>query len=371
RLAQRASKINELEESIDAHKNEVSAIQSEALELQKTIKALEVDLSKRDEETVGLQDELSSWKDKYGILEGTVSKRDTQIGKIESELAEFHTKIKDRDSTNASLVEEQSSSANQIADLQAKVQEQSDTIAQRDAKIHELEADSKADRRQLEALESELQAKTDTIQSRTSAIEAQHQTIKVLDQKNMEFQRQSDGMYESLRRNEKRVAELESMLATKDSALSTIQLGILKLSEFGAKPTSKRPNPKKQTKISVVYQEPPEEAEAKWCLINLDGKSKTRYPLHKSPITVGRGRANDIQIKNDFISGYHAEFVTQEDGVVLKDLGSTNSTRVNAKRVDELPLSHGDIITFGELRFEFVDSNQKPTNGRSKVARLK
>ena len=371
RLNQRANQISEQDAKIAAHASELSQAQNEALDLQQAIKALEVDLAKRDETITDLQTQVSTWRDKFNALEATVAKRDTQISKIEAELAEYHTKIKDRDSMNASLVSEQEQASKEITDLQARVQEQADTLVQRDSRIHELEADKKADERQIAALESELQAKTDTIQSRTSAIEAQHQTIKVLDQKNVEFQRQSDSMYESLRRSEKRVAELESLLATKDTALSTIQLGILKLSEFGAKPTSKRPKPnKKQPNISVVYQEPPEKAESEWFLVNLDGQSKTRYPLHKSPITVGRGRANDIQIKNDFISGYHAEFVIEDDGVKLKDLGSTNATRVNAKRIEDHPLKHGDIIAFGELRFEFVDAN-KGSDETPRVARLK
>jgi pSer/pThr/pTyr-binding forkhead associated (FHA) protein len=41
---------------------------------------------------------------------------------------------------------------------------------------------------------------------------------------------------------------------------------------------------------------------------------------------------------------------------VLKDLGSTNGTKVNGQRVSERELQDGDALTFGETTLTYVVS---------------
>ncbi|MEO0661371.1 MAG: FHA domain-containing protein, partial [Planctomycetota bacterium] len=55
------------------------------------------------------------------------------------------------------------------------------------------------------------------------------------------------------------------------------------------------------------------------------------------------------------VSGRHAEFEVVGDGVVLRDLGSTNGSSVEGERVEEAQLGHGDEFALGRVQFVLLD----------------
>jgi len=83
-------------------------------------------------------------------------------------------------------------------------------------------------------------------------------------------------------------------------------------------------------------------------------EARATHELTEERITIGRGSDNMIQIADPSVSGRHAELAIVEDRYQLKDLGSTNGTRVNSELVTEVFLREGDRIRFGkvEARFE-------------------
>ena len=78
--------------------------------------------------------------------------------------------------------------------------------------------------------------------------------------------------------------------------------------------------------------------------------------LNSAPLTVGRGAANDVELRgDDFASAEHARFEPRRDGVWLTDVGSTNGTFVNGVRLERpRKLASGDHIRIGatDLRFD-------------------
>jgi predicted component of type VI protein secretion system len=73
------------------------------------------------------------------------------------------------------------------------------------------------------------------------------------------------------------------------------------------------------------------------------------YDLTENDITIGRDINADIVISVPEISRRHARFRSGPGGYVLEDLGSTNGTFVNGKRLTvPQQLNSGDIIMFGE-----------------------
>lgn len=65
-------------------------------------------------------------------------------------------------------------------------------------------------------------------------------------------------------------------------------------------------------------------------------------------ITIGRAAENEMVVDESHISGYHARLVIQEGRVLIDDLGSTNGTFVNGKRVKSpTHLQPGDMIQLG------------------------
>src|ERR687887_82104 len=85
-------------------------------------------------------------------------------------------------------------------------------------------------------------------------------------------------------------------------------------------------------------------------------KKGSDFVLDSAPLTVGRGAANDLELRgDDFASAEHARFEPRRDGVWLSDVGSTNGTFVNGVRLERpRKLSPGDRIRIGatDLRFD-------------------
>ena len=80
-----------------------------------------------------------------------------------------------------------------------------------------------------------------------------------------------------------------------------------------------------------------------------------RIELHEGHYVLGRHLENDIVLNDTNVSRKHAEFVCAAGEVVVKDLGSTNGTKVNGVLITgEQLLQHGDVINFGtaQVRFE-------------------
>jgi len=73
---------------------------------------------------------------------------------------------------------------------------------------------------------------------------------------------------------------------------------------------------------------------------------------------VGRHPDNDFRIEHPTISSVHCEIVLQADGVILRDLESTNGTFVNNEKIREVQLIPGQIVRLGdvELLVETVDA---------------
>ena len=78
------------------------------------------------------------------------------------------------------------------------------------------------------------------------------------------------------------------------------------------------------------------------------GKSRT-YPVAGGRISIGRHPQNTVVIDHEFVSVYHAEVVVEKGKTVLRDLQSSNGTKVNDKRVSEAALTEGDEIRFGPI----------------------
>jgi predicted component of type VI protein secretion system len=86
------------------------------------------------------------------------------------------------------------------------------------------------------------------------------------------------------------------------------------------------------------------------CLIAMDGLSKgQRFTLDRPLTRIGRREGNDWVLPDGSVSGTHCEIEHSENGFVIRDLGSTNGTKVNNEPVKEQPLYRNDIILIGDL----------------------
>ena len=78
------------------------------------------------------------------------------------------------------------------------------------------------------------------------------------------------------------------------------------------------------------------------------------YPFTGDQLTVGRGRENDIQIKNDSkVSRYHCRIARRGNNFYIEDVKSSNGTLVNGELVTERRLFGGEEVIIGETFFRF------------------
>lgn len=67
------------------------------------------------------------------------------------------------------------------------------------------------------------------------------------------------------------------------------------------------------------------------------------------PLTLGRAPDNTLVIDDPRVSRHHGRFQSRHGTLVYTDLGSTNGTRVNGIRVDEIVLGPGDRLQVGDV----------------------
>lgn len=95
-------------------------------------------------------------------------------------------------------------------------------------------------------------------------------------------------------------------------------------------------------------------------------KLGTRIEIVTDKFTVGRAAGSSLVLTDPSISTKHAVIERLENGqYTLKDLGSTNGTRVNESVIREQSLSAKDILKFGSVEAMFdgddVVSAPRPT----------
>jgi pSer/pThr/pTyr-binding forkhead associated (FHA) protein len=70
-------------------------------------------------------------------------------------------------------------------------------------------------------------------------------------------------------------------------------------------------------------------------------------------MVLGRSDEADIKIEDPYASEFHVRFVAKDGRLVLHDLGSTNGTYVNGRRVSApLDLNRGDAVQIGKTVLE-------------------
>ena len=81
------------------------------------------------------------------------------------------------------------------------------------------------------------------------------------------------------------------------------------------------------------------------------------HPITSRSFVIGRSRECDLRVTDGNASRRHAEIVQEGSVYVLVDLGSTNGTELNGRRVTRHELADGDRITIGATDLVFGRSS--------------
>jgi pSer/pThr/pTyr-binding forkhead associated (FHA) protein len=85
------------------------------------------------------------------------------------------------------------------------------------------------------------------------------------------------------------------------------------------------------------------------------------FPLEADQILIGRAEENGIVLNIAEVSRQHAQLTKVEEGYMIKDLGSTNGTYVDKKKVGEkYLLKPGDTVMLGDAIYLTYQADSDP-----------
>ncbi len=85
-------------------------------------------------------------------------------------------------------------------------------------------------------------------------------------------------------------------------------------------------------------------------VLDIDGR---RHQLAKSHTVIGRGTDADITVDDSSISRKHIEILWDGSRAEANDLGSTNGSLLNGRKLTRAPLESGSTIEMGATRVTF------------------
>jgi hypothetical protein len=106
----------------------------------------------------------------------------------------------------------------------------------------------------------------------------------------------------------------------------------------------------KTTAVAPLQPELPALKKAQYSFVAIDNP-RQRIHLAKESTLVGRNPACDITLDHGSISRQHCLMQITDRGLHVKDLGTTNGTKVNGAPITESYVNPGDQLTMGHLVF--------------------
>src|SRR5438105_7787703 len=82
--------------------------------------------------------------------------------------------------------------------------------------------------------------------------------------------------------------------------------------------------------------------------------------LSKDIVVVGRNASCDVRLDHKSISKQHCVLVKTDGLVLVRDLGSTNGTRVNGQRVRRAALVPNDEVAFAARKYRLTIGQVPP-----------
>ncbi|HKX30710.1 MAG TPA: PrsW family glutamic-type intramembrane protease [Blastocatellia bacterium] len=120
--------------------------------------------------------------------------------------------------------------------------------------------------------------------------------------------------------------------------------------------TSQRPGAKFCSRCGANIKLPAKEnldTRPHFVAVTPDGHEKIAYILNENEISIGRTLNNGFVIEHPSVSKRHARVVAEDDQYALYDLGSSNGTFVDGKRIKETRLQDGCEVRFGRANYVY------------------
>ena len=108
------------------------------------------------------------------------------------------------------------------------------------------------------------------------------------------------------------------------------------------------------------------------CVVVIHGEGLgRRADIDQSPVVVGRSQEVDLVIVHKSVSREHCRIWRDDTGYRIRDLGATNTTRINETRIaSDTALADGDQITVGESILKFISQDSVEARYHEEIYQL-
>ena len=84
----------------------------------------------------------------------------------------------------------------------------------------------------------------------------------------------------------------------------------------------------------------------------VDARDGSEISISSLPLTIGRGDTASLCLHDRWVSRLHCEVTSDNEGLLVRDLGSRHGTMVNGETIRERRLHPGDALVIGLLQFQ-------------------
>lgn len=108
-------------------------------------------------------------------------------------------------------------------------------------------------------------------------------------------------------------------------------------------------------------------------MFRADGERRS-FPVTREMTIIGRREDCDLRIPLGDVSRKHCRLIREADSFRMEDLGSSNGTYVNGRRIQEAILQPGDTVRVGPVLFVLqvdgipADDELQPNEGQAAAA---
>ena len=282
----------------------------------------------------------------------------------ELEILRFDTLEPDEDSPGADT----DSAANQsFADEEFEVE-----LRDANEKVSCLSSELRTRTEEMKSIQRELDDLQEFSAFLAKEVDAGNDAISRVKDELVSVRTQQNDVSHQLRRREQEIAALHDKIAKKDAVIEefTRQVGSVRSFEKGSIPDSQQADDDNQSEFGnacedAIRHDGHARANRLRMLVGKHDNKAIAYPIPPGGISLGTSFENDVQLRDAFVSYQHARITETAAGCVLKDLGSSNGTWINQRRIKWQVLQDGDLIDIGPLRFEFIDKPAEIEDARS------
>jgi transcriptional regulator with GAF, ATPase, and Fis domain len=116
---------------------------------------------------------------------------------------------------------------------------------------------------------------------------------------------------------------------------------------------------KPETQLSTRASPSPGRTGSELSLLVLSGNASGQTFTVATKVRIGKAPDNDLVLPDDTVSRHHCELERRADCIWVKDLGSTNGTRIAGSKITEALAPAGSILKFGEVEVVVRAAPQK------------